>query len=130
MTSIRKVQWQSFRLNFFFIVQPEADRLLPISYIGNFALADRSVDVNALTQQLAQQAPGVLLIDARRILTQVQTIMSQASWAVSGLYGFTLLASLIVLFFPISVTLRWQTVGGRQCADPAIGTTSAGRVAD
>jgi Predicted ABC-type transport system involved in lysophospholipase L1 biosynthesis, permease component len=98
VTSIRKVQWQSFRLNFFFIVQPETDRLLPISYIGNFALADRSVDVNALTQQLAQQAPGVLLIDARRILTQVQTIMSQASWAVSGLYGFTLLASLIVLF--------------------------------
>ncbi|MGC9385922.1 MAG: ABC transporter permease [Hydrogenovibrio sp.] len=98
ITSIRQVEWQSFRLNFFFIVQPDAEGALPISYIGNFALANRDVNVNRLTQQLAQQVPGVLLIDARRILEQVQTIMSQASWAVSGLYGFTLLASLIVLF--------------------------------
>ena len=96
--SIRRVQWQSFRLNFFFIVQPSVQKPLPISYISNFTLSDKAVSATELTQQLAQQAPGVLLIDAKRILTQVQTIMAQASWAVTALYGFTLLASLIVLF--------------------------------
>ena len=95
--SIRKVEWQSFRLNFFFIVEP-TENPLPISYIGNFRLTDTDVSVNALTKQLAEQTPGVLLIDARRILDQIQTIMAQASWAVSGLYLFTLAASLIVLF--------------------------------
>jgi len=96
--SIRQVQWQSFRLNFFFIVQPSEQQPLPISYISNFTLSNKTISATQLTQQLAQQAPGVLLIDAKRILAQVQTIMSQASWAVTALYGFTLLASLIVLF--------------------------------
>lgn len=96
--SIRRVQWQSFRLNFFFIVQPSAQKPLPISYISNFTLNNKAISATQLTQQLARQAPGVLLIDAKRILTQVQTIMEQASWAVTALYGFTLLASLIVLF--------------------------------
>ncbi|MDG4811789.1 FtsX-like permease family protein [Hydrogenovibrio sp. 3SP14C1] len=96
--SIRRVQWQSFRLNFFFIVQPGEQPSLPISYISNFTLSNKTISASQLTQQLAQQAPGVLLIDAKRILSQVQTIMSQASWAVTALYGFTLLASLIVLF--------------------------------
>lgn len=96
--SIRRVQWQSFRLNFFFIVQPSAQKALPISYISNFTLSNKAISATQLTQQLARQAPGVLLIDAKRILTQVQTIMEQASWAVTALYGFTLLASLIVLF--------------------------------
>lgn len=97
ISSIREVKWQSFRLNFFFIVEP-TDVILPISYIGNFALKNTQVDVQELTKQFAEQTPGVLLIDARRILEQIQTIMAQASWAVSGLYVFTLAASLIVLF--------------------------------
>lgn len=96
--SIRRVQWQSFRLNFFFIVQPSKQNPLPISYISNFTLSNKAVSATKLTQQLAQLVPGVLLIDAKSILTQVQTIMAQASWAVTALYGFTLLASLIVLF--------------------------------
>ena len=47
----------------------------------------------------------MLLIDAKKILKQLQTIMEQASWSVSSLYLFTLLASLIVLF---SATLSSQ----------------------
>lgn len=98
LDSIRQVEWQSLRLNFFFVIQPEADVALPISYISNFALKPRAIEANQLTQQLAEAAPGVLLIDAEKILAQIQTIMTQASWGVSALYGFTLMASLIVLF--------------------------------
>ncbi|WP_028486949.1 ABC transporter permease [Thiomicrorhabdus chilensis] len=115
VNSLRKVEWQSFQLNFFFILEPVEDRALPISYIGNFYLADEAAasdkpaareDASALTsnpaaqltRQLAQATPGVLLIDVRQIMQQIQEIMRQASWAVSGLYGFTLLASIGVLF--------------------------------
>lgn len=105
VSTLRKVEWQSFQLNFFFILQPVEQRHLPISYIGNFHLGgDGSLEsgktspVSQLTQTLAEQTPGVLLIDVRQIMQQIQEIMRQASWAVTGLYGFTLLASIGVLF--------------------------------
>lgn len=98
LDSIRQVEWQSLRLNFFFVIQPETHVSLPISYISNFALKPLKIEANELTRQLAEMTPGVLLIDAKKILSQIQTIMTQASWGVSALYGFTLVASLIVLF--------------------------------
>lgn len=101
VTSLRTVEWQSFRLNFFFIVEPVAERPLPLSYIGNFHLPEGDGRAEALTAKLAQQTPGVLLIDVRRVIGQIQEIMTQATWAVSALYGFTMLASLVVVFTAI-----------------------------
>ena len=97
VNSMRSVQWQSFRLNFFFIIQPsQADATLPISYISSFKMPNERT-VQPLQKALAEQTPGVLLIDVKHILTQIQTIMSQASWAVTALYILTLLSSILVL---------------------------------
>ena len=103
VTSFRQVEWQSFQLNFFFILEPVAQRVMPISYISNLYIensstTDKTSIATQLTQKMANQVPGVLLIDVTQILKQIQDIMSQASWAVSGLYLFTLLASIGVLF--------------------------------
>ncbi|BCN93769.1 inner membrane transport permease [Thiomicrorhabdus immobilis] len=103
VSSIRKVSWQSFQLNFFFIIEPVTSINLPISYLSNFYLkeAQSNADSNSaanLSRQLSLQTPGVLLIDVKKILLQIQEIMAQASWAVSALYLFTLLASIGVLF--------------------------------
>ena len=101
--SFREVEWQSFQLNFFFILEPLAERNLPISYISNLYINNPTSGQTPplstqLTQQFANQVPGVLLIDVTQIMKQIQDIMNQASWAVSGLYVFTLLASIGVLF--------------------------------
>ncbi|MDA3808384.1 MAG: FtsX-like permease family protein [Thiomicrorhabdus sp.] len=112
VSSLRKVEWQSFRLNFFFILEPVAEHALAFSYISNFHLPefadmeklnDKQLQnqpefATQLTQEFANKTPGVLLIDVRQIMHQIQNIMDQASWAVSGLYLFTLLASIGVLF--------------------------------
>ncbi len=112
VSTLRQVEWQSFKLNFFFILEPEAVRPLAFSYISNFHLPEftdtdepngkqtQNQDELAtqLTQEFAKETPGVLLIDVRQIMQQIQDIMNQASWAVSGLYLFTLLASIGVLF--------------------------------
>lgn len=101
VSSVRTVEWQSFQLNFFFIVKPSAERPLAFSYISNFHLPEmpnQSEPATQLTQAFAKQTPGVLLIDVRQIMQQIEGIMKQASWAVSGLYLFTLLASIGVLF--------------------------------
>ncbi|MBN2646248.1 MAG: FtsX-like permease family protein [Thiotrichales bacterium] len=102
--SLRQVQWQSFELNFFFIVEPDSTQSLPISYISSFYQSS-AVQRNALTQQLAQEAPGVLLVDVEQIIQQIRQIMDQASGAVSALFVFTLAASIAVLF---SATLASQ----------------------
>lgn len=121
VNAFREVEWQSFQLNFFFILQPSPNidfaqstemSELPVSFISNFylpagenATPPSSRPTSQLTQQLAQQTPGVLLIDVSAIMQQVQEIMEQASWAVSSLYLFTLVASVLVLF---SATLASQ----------------------
>ena len=99
VNSLRKVDWQSFQLNFFFIIEPVTERALPLSYLSNFNLPVNDTNIASnLTKELAIQTPGVLLIDVRKVMQQIQDIMSQASWAVSALYLFTLLASIGVLF--------------------------------
>lgn len=107
VSQLRKVEWQSFQLNFFFILEPVAERTFAYSYISNFYLPEptivesiptQSALTTQLTQSFAKTTPGVFLIDVRQIMQQIQDIMRQASWAVSGLYLFTLLASIAVLF--------------------------------
>jgi putative ABC transport system permease protein len=97
---------------FLFILEPVAEHALAFSYISNFHLPefadmeklnDKQLQnqpefATQLTQEFANKTPGVLLIDVRQIMHQIQNIMDQASWAVSGLYLFTLLASIGVLF--------------------------------
>ncbi|WP_040728122.1 ABC transporter permease [Thiomicrorhabdus sp. Kp2] len=99
VSSLRKVDWQSFQLNFFFIIQPVEGIDLPLSYLSNFHIPAENTEITPkLTKQLAIETPGVMLIDVRKIMQQIQDIMNQASWAVSALYAFTLLASIGVLF--------------------------------
>lgn len=97
VTSIRAVEWQSFQMNFFFILPKAYREQVPMSYIGNFYLS-HSLEERPINTELNEQVPGVLLIDVSLIIAQVQEIMNQASWAVSGLYVFTLLSSILVLF--------------------------------
>lgn len=102
--SFRKVNWQSFRLNFFFIVEPDPLAPLNISYISSLYIDNKQI-TGTLTQQMAQQASGALLIDVERIIQQIRQIMQQAASGVSALFLFTLIASIAVLF---SATLASQ----------------------
>ena len=104
VSSLREVKWQSFELNFFFILAGEQTQSLPFSYIGNFYLP-KEISSNQLSQNLAQNASGVILLDVRQIISQVEEIMQQASQAISWLFVLTLVASLAVLF---SATLASQ----------------------
>ncbi|WFE68928.1 ABC transporter permease [Thiomicrospira sp. R3] len=131
ITSFREVEWQSFRLNFFFVLEPQADRLLPVTYITNFR-SDLSPEATSqLRRQLNQQLSGVLWVDAREMIAQIQLIMNQASMAVSILYLFTLVSSLIVIFTATRASqlgrirswLLLRTLGAQQSDIVKIGLT-------
>ncbi|MBO1927820.1 ABC transporter permease [Thiomicrorhabdus sp. 6S2-11] len=102
--AIRSLNWQSFRLNFFFIVEPNSEKPLAVSYLSSLFIDNKTVR-NELTQQMAQQASGALLVDVQQIIEQIREIMDQAASGVSALFFFTLAASIAVLF---SATLASQ----------------------
>ena len=101
VSSLRKVEWGTFRVNFFAVLSPGALDAYPTSYITAFRLPEEN---QATLAQLVRHFPGVLLIDVGDIVRQVQTIMDQVASAVEFVFIFTLLAGLLVLQAAIAST--------------------------
>lgn len=93
ITSVRKVDWASMRVNFFVMAPSDEMPMWPVTYITAFKVpANTSLD-----RQLVQQYPNVTVIDVSATLAQVQSVMTQVISAVEFLFAFTLAAGLVVL---------------------------------
>ena len=103
ITSLRKVDWDSFRPNFFTVFPPGALDGMPTSYIGAVRLPEGAKS-GAWVSALLQQYPNVLAIDVGDVIRQVQSIMDQVSRAVEFVFLFTLLGGLLVLQAAIAST--------------------------
>ena len=101
VTSLRKVDWDSFKVNFFALATPGLLEPLPKSFITAFRLPDGE---DAKITELVRAFPNVLLIDVAEIMRQVQTIMGQVSRAVEFVFLFTLIAGILVLQAAIAST--------------------------
>jgi putative ABC transport system permease protein len=101
VASLRKVEWDSFRVNFFVVAPPGVLESHPASYVTSFHLAP---DRSALMDRLVQRFPNFLVIDVAAVLSQVQRIMDQVVKAVEFVFLFGLLAGMAVLFAAISAT--------------------------
>jgi putative ABC transport system permease protein len=100
ITSLRKVDWGSMRVNFF-VMFPRADMPdVPVSYIAAFrAPASPGFD-NALSHDF----PNITNVDVSASIAQVQAVLDQVIRAVEFLFGFTLAAGLVVLFAAVAAT--------------------------
>lgn len=101
VTSLRKVDWDSFNVNFFLVAPPGLLEDKPLSYVTSFYLPPGNVD---LLNALVKQFPNFLLIDVAQVLTQVQAMITQVSRAVQFVFLFTLMAGLVVLYAAIAST--------------------------
>ena len=101
VASLRRVDWDSFRTNFFVVASPGALDGLPVSYITAFRLPEGR---EGFTNALIREFPNLLVIDVASILTRVQAMIDQVSRAVEFLFLFTLLAGLVVLYAAIAST--------------------------
>jgi len=100
VTSLRKVDWGSMRVNFF-VMFPRADMGdLPLSYISAF----RAPAVRGFDNRLAAQFPNVTAIDVSATIAQVQGVLDQVIHAVELLFAFALVAGLVVLVATVSAT--------------------------
>ncbi|MGQ0596585.1 ABC transporter permease [Aquabacterium sp.] len=93
ITSLRKVDWSSMRVNFF-VMAPKADMpQWPVTYITAFKMPPQA----RLDRTLVQRYPNVTVIDVSATLAQIQSVLGQVITAVEFLFVFTLATGLIVL---------------------------------
>lgn len=96
VTSLRAVDWRSFRINFFVVVEPGVLEEAPQSRLAAAKLPPgREGHVQDL---LAQRYPNVTLIDVRQVLTKIAAVFRRLGLGVRLLGSFTALAGVAILF--------------------------------
>lgn len=91
----RKVNWDSFRPNFFLVTPPGVlDGAGATQWITSFYLP---VENRALLRELVQAFPNVTAIDLEASLNQVRSIMNRIVRALALILGFALVAGLVVM---------------------------------
>ncbi|HEY8011572.1 MAG TPA: FtsX-like permease family protein [Rudaea sp.] len=99
VTSIRGVRWDSFRANFFLMLDARTGDALAHSYIASFHLPAATP-----LASLSRDFPNVSLIDLNQILDRVREIVGRVSRAVVWVLGFSLAAGLLVLLAALAAT--------------------------
>jgi len=94
ITSLRKLDWDSMRVNFFVIAPPAALDSYPASYITSFHLPAEQA---TLIPELVRTFPNITVIDVAALVRQIQSTIAQVAGAVQLIFGFALLAGLAVL---------------------------------
>lgn len=96
VTSIRKVDWSRFNLNFFMVFPPGVLEDAPGFNVVTTRTPNPAAS-GALQRSLAQDFANVSAIDLTQILETVRDILGKISLVVSVLGGFTVLAGLPIL---------------------------------
>ena len=95
VSSLRKLAWDSMRVNFFVLTPPGVIEDAPASYITSFHLpAERADAASALVKRF----PNLTLIDVQAVVSQLQTVVGQVANAIQFIFLFALLAGAIVLY--------------------------------
>lgn len=94
VSNFRKVDWDSFRVNFFVIASPSVLDGMPSTWITSFWLPPGRHDV---VTGILRDYPGVTVLDVGQILEQVRSVIRQGTRAVEYVFLFSLAAGLIVL---------------------------------
>jgi putative ABC transport system permease protein len=95
VTSLRKVNWDSMRANFFVLMPPRLLENQPKSFMTAFHLDPSQA---ALTGDLLRDFPNLTIVDTSAIFRQVQAVLDQVIAAVEFLFVFTLIAGVLVLY--------------------------------
>lgn len=101
VTSLRKTDWDSFRVNFFLLLNAGAVGDAPYSLISSFHLpSGRTQELAALSREF----PNVSLLDIDAILERVRGVIGQVGQAVQLVMAFSLAAGVLVLLAALQAT--------------------------
>jgi len=100
ITSLRRVDWGSMRLNFFAMFPVSAMADVPVTFVTSY----RAPDTPGFDNAVVRAFPNVTNVDMTSTIAQVQRVLAQVIRAVEFLFAFTLAAGLVVLFAAVTAT--------------------------
>jgi putative ABC transport system permease protein len=97
IVNLRKVQWTSFRPNFFVQFQPGVLEMAPKTFVATapFLSLERKYQ---LQDRLVEALPNISLVDVSRIVKRISEIMLQMSWALFAMSLLCLIAGFVVIY--------------------------------
>jgi putative ABC transport system permease protein len=101
ITSVRKLEWDSMRVNFFFIAAEGMLENDPASLITSFHLPPQA---HEFTTALANRFPNLSVIDIAAVIAQVEAMTDKLIVIVQFVFGFAVLAGLVVLYAALQAT--------------------------
>lgn len=101
ITSLRRLRWDSMKVNFFVIAPPKLLAGFPTSFVSAFRLDPRR---EAVVSELAARFPNVTVIDVGAILREAQALVDQLVHAVQFIFLFAMGAGLLVLYSALAAT--------------------------
>lgn len=115
VSSLRKVDWESLRPNFFFIFPSGALDGQPQSWLTSF----RWENGNGMLTQLNREFPTISLLDIGAILKQVSQVLEQVSRALEVMVVLVTACGMLLLLAQVQVGMRqrhqelvvWRTLG-------------------
>lgn len=94
VSSLRLVNWDSMRANFFALMTPKALINEPQTLITAFHIENTQ---NQVLQDLVHRFPNLTVFNVGTILAQLQSVLDRVSVAVQGLFLFAVAAGALVL---------------------------------
>jgi len=101
ISSLRKLRWDSMKVNFFVIGPPALVGRFPASYISAFRLEDGDAP---MMNELSARFPNLTVVDVGAALRQAQGVIDQVIIAVQVVFLFALGAGLLVLYSALVAT--------------------------
>lgn len=102
ISSLRKVDWESLRPNFFFIFPPGALDGQPQTWLTSFRLENNP----ALLAQLNREFPTLSLLDVGSIMQQIGQVLIQVSRALEIMVVLVTFCGVLLLLAQIQVGMR------------------------
>lgn len=95
ITSVRSVSWDSMQPNFFVTAAPHALDDKPRTFITSVYVP--AAQAKAIPE-LIRRYPSITAIDTSAIAKQVRNLIEQVSFSVQGIFSFTLVTGILVLW--------------------------------
>ena len=120
VVSIRTVQWDSMKPNFYVAFPPDGSLTdMPATWITAFYLPEQG---KTALNDFSRQFPTVSVLEVDHIIERIQDIVRQVTQAIEAILALILAAALVVMAAVVSATLRdrqregalIRTLGGQQ----------------
>ncbi len=100
ITSVRELQWNSMRVNFFVIFPPALLESMQQNFITSFQMPAG----HDIGPKLLAEFPNLTIVDTGSLMNQIQHVIDQVVAAVQFLFGFAVAAGVLVLYAALAAT--------------------------